>query len=125
MTESSTSTSGDGIASAVTPNVYFNGSLYTGPAVDLAVIPGSHATMLVNVSYPWNNVQPAAAQGSCLEFSFTVGPFPASLNVSTVPGWMHVSLSPPSLAIPYEATGSVSLLVSVDDTAPSASGASL
>jgi hypothetical protein len=124
---SSTSSSPQGqrnIASVVTPDVYFNNSVYQGPPVILTVKPGSHATMVVNVSYPWQNVQPPPAQGFCIEFSFATGPFPASSNVSTIPNWMHVSLSPPSIEIPYESSASVSLLAGVDSTAPKGSGAS-
>ncbi len=112
------------IASAVTPNVYFNNSVYQGPPVTFTVMPGSHATMVVNVSYPWQNVQPPPTQEFCIEFSFTTGPFPASSNVSTIPNWMHVSLSTPSVEIPYQSSASVSLLASVDNTAPEGSGAS-
>ncbi len=111
-------------ASAVTPDVYFNNSIYQGPPITFIVKPGSHATMVVKVSYPWQNVQPPPAQGFCTEFSFTIGPFPASSNVSTIPDWIHVSLSIPSVEIPYESSASVSLLASVDNTAPGDSGAS-
>ncbi len=111
-------------ASAVTPNVYFNNSIYQGPPVTFTVMPGSHASMAVNVSYPWQNVQPPPTQGFCVEFSFTIGPFPANSNVSTIPNWMHVSLSAPSVEIPYESSASVNLLAGVDATAPRDSGAS-
>jgi hypothetical protein len=112
------------IASAVTPNVYFNDSIYQGPPVTFTVKPGSHVTMVVKVSYPWQNVQPPPAQGFCIKFSFTIGPFPANSNVSTIPNWMHISLSAPSVEISYESSASVSLLASVDNTAPQGSGAS-
>lgn len=112
------------LASAVTPDVYFNNSIYQGPPVAFTVKPGSHAAMVVNVSYPWQNVQPPPTRGFCVEFSFTIGSFPASSNVSTIPDWMHVSLSTPSVEIPYESTASVSLLASVDNIAPEDSGAS-
>jgi len=125
---SSSTSSGNGqgqyVATAVTPNVYFNNSIYQGPPVKFTVVPGSHATMVVNVSYPWQNVQPPPAQGFCVEFSFTVGPFPASSNASTIPSWMHVSLSPPSVGIPYGSNASVNLLASVDNMAPQDSSAS-
>ena len=112
------------IASAVTPDVYFNNSIYQGPPVTFTVKPGSHASMAVNVSYPWQNVQPPPSQGFCIEFSFTIGPFPANSNVSTIPDWMHVSLSIPSVEIPYESSASINLLASVDGTAHQDSGAS-
>jgi hypothetical protein len=127
---SSSSTSGGNaqgpqhLASAVTPNLYFNNSIYQGPPVTFTVKPGSHASMVVNVSYPWQNVQPPPTQGFCVEFSFTIGPFPANSNVSTIPDWMHVSLSVPSIEIPYESNASVNLLASVDDSAPQDSNAS-
>ena len=124
---SSTSSSngqGQHLATPVTPNVYFNNSIYQGPPISFTVMPGSHASMAVNVSYPWQNVQPLPARGFCVEFSFTVGPFPASSNVSTIPGWMHVSISPPSVEIPYGSNASVNLVASVDSTAPQDSGAS-
>jgi hypothetical protein len=125
---SSSTSSGNGqgqyFASAVTPNVYFNNSIYQGPPVTFTVKPGSHASMAVNVSYPWQNVQPPPAQGFCVEFSFTIGPFPANSNVSTIPSWMHVSLSPPSVETPYESSASVNLLASVDNTAAQDSSAS-
>jgi len=122
---SSTSSSGPrGIASAVTPNVYFNNSIYQGPPVTFTVMPGSHATMVANVSYPWQNVKPPPTQEFCIDFSFTIGPFPANSNVSTIPNWMHVSLSAPSVEIPYESSASVNLVASVDGTAPQNSGAS-
>jgi hypothetical protein len=113
------------VASAVAPNVYFNGSIYqTQPPVSFTVKPGSHASIAVNVSYPWQNVQPPPTQGFCVEFSFAIGSFPANSSVSTIPDWMHVSLSVPSVEIPYESSDSVNLLASVDDTAPQNSGAS-
>jgi hypothetical protein len=125
---SSSTTSGNGqgqnLATPVTPDVYFNNSIYQGPPVSFTVMPGSHASMAVNISYPWQNLQPPPARGSCVEFSFTIGPFPANSNVSTTPNWMHVSLSVPSVEIPYGSSASVNLLASVDDTAPLGSGAS-
>ena len=124
----SSTSSGNGqgqhFASAVTPNVFFNNSIYQGPSVTFTVQPGSHASMAVNVSYPWQNVQPPPTQGFCVEFSFTIGPFPANSNESTIPNWMHVSLSAPSVEIPYGSSASVNLLASVDNTAPKNSGAS-
>jgi len=129
QSSSSSTSSGNGqgpqyFASAVTPNVYFNNSIYQGPPVTFTVNPGSHATMVVNVSYPWQNVQPPPTQGFCVEFSLTIGPFSANSNVSTIPSWMHVSLSPPSVEIPYGSSASVNLLASVDGTAPQDSSAS-
>jgi len=121
---SSSLASGGHIENAVTPNVYFNGSIYVGPTANFTVDPRSHAAILVNVSYPWNNIQPTPSQGSCIEFSFTTGPFPANSNVSTIPDWMHVSVSPSSVDIPYGSNRTVRLLVSVDDTAPNRSAAS-
>jgi len=115
---------GQHFASAVTPDVFFNNSIYQGPPVALTVVPGAHATMVVNVSYPWQNVQPPPAQGFCVEFSFTVGPFPASANASTIPSWMHISLSPSSVNVPYGSNASVNLVASVDSTATQDSGAS-
>ena len=128
QSSSSSTSSGNGqgqhLASAVTPSVFFNNSIYQGPSVTFTVMPGSHASMAINVSYPWQNVQPPPTQGFCVEFSFTVGPFPASSNVNTIPGWMHVSISPPSVEIPYGSSASVNLLASVDNTASKDSGAS-
>lgn len=128
QSSSSSTSSGNGqgryVASAVTPNVFFNNSIYQGPPVNFTVIPGSHARMAVNVSYPWQSMQPPPAQGFCVEFSFTIGPFPASSNVSMIPSWMHVSISPPSVEIPYGSNASVNLIASVDSTAPQDSGAS-
>jgi hypothetical protein len=129
QSSSSSTSSGDDqgsqyLASVVAPNVYFNNSIYQGPSVSFTVEPGSHASMAVNVSYPWQNLQPPPTQGFCVEFSFTIGPFPANSNVSTIPNWMHVSLSAPSVEIPYESSASVSLLASTDNTAPGDSGAS-
>lgn len=123
---STSSSNGQGhyVASAVTPNVFFNNSIYQGPPVKFTVVPGSHATMVVNVSYPWQNVQPPPAQGFCVEFSFTVGPFPASSNASTIPSWMHVSISPPSVEIPYGSNAFVNLLARVDNTVPQDSSVS-
>jgi hypothetical protein len=123
---STSSADGQGpIADAVAPNVYFNGSIYqTQPPVTFTVMPGSHASIAVNVSYPWQNVQPPPTQGFCVEFSFTIGPFPANSNVSTIPDWMHVSLSVSSVEISYGSSASVNLLASVNDTAPQNSGAS-
>jgi hypothetical protein len=128
LSSSSSSSTGNSqghyVVSAVTPNVFFNNSIYQGPPVKFTVVPGSHAAMIVNVSYPWQNVQPPSAQGFCIEFSFTIGPFPASSNASTIPNWMHVSTSPPSVDIPYGSNASVDLLVGVDGTAPQESGGS-
>jgi hypothetical protein len=118
------SSTATGIESAVGPNVYFNNSIYRGPTVTFTVAPGAKADMMINVSYPWQNVKPTPPQGFSVEFSLSIGNFPANAKTSTIPSWMHVSVSPESVDIPYESNASVSLLASVDGTAPQGAGGS-
>jgi hypothetical protein len=88
------------------------------------VQPGSTSTIIVKTSYPWANVASILPQ-QCILVSFTIGPFPANINgSSTIPGWLHVSLSAPSIEITYLASPSVGLMVAADKTAPRGSAGS-
>jgi hypothetical protein len=55
---------------------------------------------------------------TCIPVSFALGTFPANSNGSTIPNWLHVSLSSPSTAMVYGSSSSVNLLVSSDSSAP-------
>jgi len=79
------------------------------------VNPGSHSAVNVKTSYPWFASMP---QDSCIQASFAIGPFPANSKVSTIPSWLHVSLSAPSVAMMYGTSSSVNLQISADSSAP-------
>jgi hypothetical protein len=81
------------------------------------VNPGSHSAIEVTTTYPWASF-PSMPHDTCIPVSFAIGPFPANSNGSTIPNWLHLSLSSPSAAFVYGSSASVNLLISTDSSAP-------
>ena len=104
-------------ATPISLNVYFNGSAFQGPMMGFQVNPGSHSAIRVTATYPWASF-PSIPHDTCIPVSYAIGPFPANSNGSTIPSWLHLSLSSPSAAMMYGSSSSVNLLVSTDSSAP-------
>ena len=104
-------------ATPVSLNIYFNGSGFQGPMMGFEVNPGSHSAIRVTATYPWAGF-PSMPHDTCIPVSFAIGPFPANSNGSTIPSWLHLSLSSPSVAMMYGSSSSVNLLITTDSSAP-------
>jgi len=116
-TSSSKEAGGYGVATPIGVGVFFNGSIFQGPMMGFAVAPGSSSAIRVAVTYPWAGFS-SLPSDTCIPVSYVIGPFPASSNESTIPSWLHVSLSSPSGAITRSSNSTVDLLVRTDSSAP-------
>jgi hypothetical protein len=105
------------IGDAVGLNLYLNGS---GAQAGLSfnVRPGAESFINITANYPWQNVPSTSSE--CVEVLFTIGPFPANSNQSTIPNWIHVSFSTPYLDIVNGTKSSVNLIISADNVNVSA-----
>ena len=96
--------------------ISLNGTAASG-VTNFSVQPGLTSVIDMNVTYPWNILPDSLrSPDTCIPLSFTVEAFPANSNDSTIPSWLHVSLSTSSTDMRYGTNSSVILSVSVERT---------
>ena len=101
-----------GLGDPVPANIYLNGSIDSG-IMSFNARPGSES-IIFEIAFPWASY-PSISQNSNMVVSFAIYPFPAQ---SAIPSWVHVTVSAPSLKVPYGESSSINLLITVDSTAP-------
>lgn len=104
--------SAGGLTDPVLADIYLNGSLDSG-IMSFNARPGSQS-IIVDITFPW--ASPSISPNSQMVVTFAIYPFPA--NSPAIPNWLHVVPSVPSIVVPYGENSSMSLLITVDHTAP-------